>query len=521
MKYRITILKGDCSHGIKWLITFIPTLCLACSNAFAVEPVELPKAEPTSVEIYSPSDSISPIPNAALTENFPVAKLTSDSLPSGYGYSVFSSAPLSSSQEWWLSFDDPVLNKLEALARRNNYNLKSTLKQLEASRQILKQTRAGYWPTLSLNIGYDYTKDSGRESLPYSKPSPSNYYQAGAAMSWEIDIFGRIAQRSKIDKANIEVTRIEYEGLLLSVAAEVATQYSNLVMYEEQIQVALTHLKTQENILAIAEARYKAGLVSKLDVAQANSMVSQTRLLIPGYTAQATTARNALAALCGVSGMDIEDIMGESALPHLKVPIDIGVPADLIRRRPDVAEAEMQIHSLAAKLGVAKKDYLPTLSINATIGTSSREMQYLFGSHSLNFEIAPTLSWTLFDGGSRRAGVAQAKALMESEIESYNMTLTNALKEAENAMENYIAAGREVDLYYDVLESTQEVVDLSLERYRHGLTDFTDVANAQITYLQNNTNYQTSRSNLFNCIVNLYKALGGGFSGLKVETYRY
>lgn len=497
-----------------WLISGA-VMMLCNMPAFPVDPIKLPATENDSVSTAGTTPRLdSPVINTDSLTRTVSLRLSADSLPSGYGFTAFSSKPMSADTDWWSTFNDPVLTRLEALAQKNNYSLRAMLKRLEASRQMLRQTRAGYYPTVSLMAGYDINRDSGRESKPYSDAFTDTYFQLGATVSWEIDIFGRIYEKSKTDRANINATRLEYEGMQLTLEAEVACQYASLLMYKQQLEVAMSHLETQENILAIAEARYKAGLVSKLDVAQASSMVSTTRLLMPKYRSSMMSAVNSLATLCGVKSSDIRNMVENAAMPHLTVPLQVGVPADLIRRRPDVAEAEMQIEAMAAKLGVAKKDYLPSLTLNATLGTSSREAKYLFGKNSFNYEINPTLTWTLFDGFAREAGIAEANAEMEAEIETYNMTLTTAVQEVEDAMQNYVAAGRELTLYGDVLEASQQVVDLSLERYRHGLTDFTDVANAQISYLQNHTNYQSSRANLFSCIVRLYKALGGGFSGL-------
>lgn len=515
-------IEGECLVSSVFFRRVVFGCCLAigltslCDTVHAVSPITLPPAEEREIQ-----DTKKQLTEAELVKldqahliNEECGKLNEKSFPQGYGFTVFSSAPLSSEDEWWKGFQDEVLSRLEILASHNNYNIRAMLKRIEASRQMLRQVQAGYYPTLSIGLGYEASRDSGRETAPYATATPSTFFTARATMSWEIDIFGRVNQKAKGQKANLDVNRLEYEAMHLSLEAEVATNYSTLRMYEQQLSVAMSHLKSQEDILKIAEARYKAGLVSKLDVAQAKNMVSSTRLLIPRYRAQLMTARNALATLCGVNSVDIDNLVGQGDMPHLMTPLQVGVPADLIRRRPDVAEAEAQIDVLAANLGVAKKAYLPSLTLNATIASTAHEAKYMFGDHSLSFSVVPTLSWTIFDGFAREAAIAETKAEMEAQIETYNYTLMTAIREAEDAMQQYVAAGRELTLYADVLENSNEVVTLSLERYRHGLTDFTDVANAQIIYLQNHTNYQTARANLFNCIVALYKSLGGGFSGL-------
>ncbi|MDE6330842.1 MAG: TolC family protein [Muribaculaceae bacterium] len=438
-------------------------------------------------------------------------ELRADSLPASYGFSYFSDSPLPDSEKWWETFNDPNLTRLMSLAAVNNYDIKAMLKRIEAARQVVRQAKSGYYPTIGLSAGYDVSRASGREAKPYDNESAISFFTVGATMSWEVDVFGRVSAKVKADKAAVEASQCEFAGMQLSLAAQVGSYYSALRMYEEELKVARTHLKTQQEILAIAEARYKAGLVSKLDVVQAQNVVSTTELMIPEYESEVATSRVALATLCGVTYQDIAAITDNDTRPQLVPPSGIGIPADLIRRRPDIAQAEKDIEQLAAQLGVAKKEYLPSLTLNATIGTSAHDISDLFGKNSMSFEVAPTLSWTLFDGFARSAAVAEAKAQMEAEIDDYNMTIATAIQEVENAMAKYEASKRQLALYDDVMTNSKELVDLALERYRSGLSSFTDVAGAQVTYLTNQTNYEVSRANCFVSLINLYKALGGGF----------
>lgn len=439
-------------------------------------------------------------------------RLLPDSLPTSYSTMLDSTAPDAGGDTWWQTFGDATLSRLVTLALNNNYSSKAMLKRIEASREILRQTQAGYYPTVGLSAGYDIGRQSGRESDPMTSVPTISFFQLGASVSWEIDVFGRIREKAKGDKATIEATRYEYAGMQLSLAAQVATEYFALRMYERQLQTASGHLEMQEEVLRIVEARYKAGIVSKLDVAQARSMVSSTRLIIPTLESEIVTARNALAVLCAAKSKDISAMTSGDSNPVIVAPASIGVPADLIRRRPDIAEAEMRIEALAAQLGVARKEYLPSLSLNASIGTSSHGVDGLFGKNSMSYEVAPTLSWTLFDGFSRKAAVAEAKAQMEAGIDDYNNALATAVQEVENALSGYEAARKRLDLYDEMLATSKELVSLSLERYRQGLADFSDVADAQITYLSNQTSCESSQAACLESLVTLYKALGGGFS---------
>ncbi len=439
--------------------------------------------------------------------------LSADSLPSAYICDDMQSMPLPDCDAWWQTFDDPSLVALVQTAVANNYDLRAALRRIDASRQMLRSVYAGYYPTLSAFAGYDRSEISGRATQPYDAAGEtSSAFSIGATVSWEIDIFGRVAEKAKGSKATLSATRLEYEGLMISVAAEVAQDYADLRMYQRQLEIARGHLESQAEVLRTVQAQYDAGLVSKLDVAQAKNTMNTTRLLIPSLESGMTTARNALLTLCGVGSDDkLNALLSDSTVFRIVPPPGIGSPADLVRRRPDVAETEKQVEVLASQLGVAKKDWLPVLSLDATIETSSHSVGHLFGSNSLAYSVSPRLSWTIFDGFQREAGIAEARAEMEAEMNTYNSTLLTAVQEVNNALASYHSAVAELQLYDDAIADSREVLRLSLERYRLGLTDFSDVATAQISLLTTETSFETIRANCFNALVNLYKALGGGW----------
>lgn len=412
---------------------------------------------------------------------------------------------------WWQRFGDSALTTLIQTAMHNNYDLKSVLASIEASRQSLRQIYSGYYPTIGLNAGYNIGRESGKDAKPYSSTPTESYFSLGASLSWEIDVFGRIHAKAKSGKATLRATRLEYDALMLSLAAEVAAEYSELVMDQAQLRVAQEQLASQEEVLNIVRARYKAGLVSKLDVAQAENMVSTTRLMLPKLQAGIAVAKNSLMSLCVIDKSALDAITANSTVTPVAPPTLTGVTVEMVRRRPDIAEVESRIDALAANIGVAKKDYLPYLSLSASVGTSAHEIGKLFSSNSMTYSIAPQLTWTLFDGFSRSAGVAEAKAEMESEIDSYKNSVQGAVQEVDNALANYNAAAAELAIYKDVVATSEEMVSLAIDRYKLGLTDFSDVASAQQTYLDNLTSLETSRANSFNSVVTLYKALGGGW----------
>lgn len=198
-------------------------------------------------------------------------------------------------------------------------------------------------------------------------------------------------------------------------------------------------------------------------------------------------------------------------MPSLPVIQATGVPADLLRRRPDIAEAEHTVAAYAAALGVAKKDFLPTLSLSGSVGTTAHSADDLFSGRSITYSIAPTLSWTLFDGMARSAAAESARQQMLSAIDSYNSTVLTAVQEADNAIVTYNNARQYIATIEQVVEQAQKSFDLSIDLYKQGLTAFINVTNAQIGYLQYSNELAAARGQALAAAVNLYEALGGGW----------
>ncbi len=198
-------------------------------------------------------------------------------------------------------------------------------------------------------------------------------------------------------------------------------------------------------------------------------------------------------------------------LPESDYSIAMGKPADLLRRRPDIVEAETEVARCAALLGVARKDFLPTLSLSGSIGTSAHNIKDLFTGDSFNYEIAPTLSWTIFDGLARNYKTAEARLQMESAIDSYNLAVLTAVQEVDTYTNQYAASLKTVDLDREVVDQCKRALDLSIDLYKQGLNPFSDVADAQMSYLANVNDLLTAKAKALTTAVSIYEALGGGY----------
>ena len=329
-------------------------------------------------------------------------------------------------------------------------------------------------------------------------------------MNWEIDVFGRITSQVKSKKALVEVSKADYLGTMVSLTADIASYYVNLRTLQAQYQVAQEHLLSQKRVVEIAEARHEAGLVSKLDVTQAKTVYFSTEATIPNLKSAIRKTVNSIAILLGVYPEELYGRLSEyEKQPDYMCLINSGVPMDLLRRRPDIIAAEKELAVYAAQIGIAKKDFLPTLSLQGSIGVASHEFNDLFKKNSLNYSIAPTLSWTVFDGFSRKYALAEAKTQMEIGISNYNQTVLTAVQEVDNAMVSYKSALETIECQQEVLEQSKESFNLAIEQYKEGLAAFTNVVDAQMSWLEYSNSLVAAKGSALTSLIQLYQALGG------------
>lgn len=419
---------------------------------------------------------------------------------------------LPSDDDWWKEFNDPTLDSLIQMSIDNNFNLAVALDRINIAKQNVRQAQAGYYPQFNLSAGWNKSRSSGNNGNVSTPPSNVSYFNAGVDMNWEIDVFGRVTSLVKAKKANLNVAKVDYLAVMNSLCAQIASSYLELRTLQERLQVANNHLASQKEVLRIAVARYDAGLNSKLDVAQAATLYNSTEASIPEIKYNIYTTLNTIALLTGVYSNELPNSLRvQASLPDYYRLVAVGVPMDLLRRRPDIREAEFNMAAAAAEIGVAKKDFMPTLTLNGSIGVSSHKLNNLFKGRSVNYTIAPTLSWTIFDGFSRSAALASAKENLKMEVNSYNLTVMTAINEVENAMANYNAEIETIKLLEKVVEQSKEQLDLSLDLYKQGLVGFLNVAQAQSSYLQYSDQLAMAHGQVCYALVNLYKALGGGW----------
>ena len=444
---------------------------------------------------------------AAAPDNMPAVNMPDSwALPQSVGSGAYDGC------QWWRMFDDQLLDSLIAVGLQNNYNAMVAARNIKLAENTLKATYANYYPNIGLNAGWTKSRTSGMTGSTPGNAYNESYWTGNVSMSWEIDVFGRIASQSKANKAAVNVSRATYDGVMTSLAANIATDYFQLRVLQAERDVANEHSRSQLAVLNITKARYEASIASKLDVTQAEEVYYSTIASIPTLQSSIDGIINSLAILIGdPSSQLVEQLAVSRPLPDYNHIINAGVPADLLRNRPDIIEAEKQIDVCAANLGVAKKDYLPSLSLSGSIGTVAHNAKDLFKKQSLGYTIAPTLSWTIFDGLTRKYNVSAAKMDMENAIDNYNYTVLAAYEETQSAMSSYFYTLQYIANLQDVVNASRESERLSLDKYKGGLAAFINVADAQISYLENRNALIVAQGKALSALVTLQKALGGSW----------
>ena len=415
--------------------------------------------------------------------------------------------------DWWKRFEDPTLDSLITVALNNNHNLQSIEATLEKSKLLYQQSKSAFYPSLSLDAQYDLSETS----LNYYEETSSDQYRtngylnAGLNATWEIDVFGKNRNTVKSNKKSYLATEASYQDAILNLCAQVATVYFNLRSYQQQLIVANQNITSEKNILDITIARYESGLGSQLDVSQAKSVYYNTLATIPRLNAYITQCINNLAVLLGTYPSDLTNSFNNvSELPSIRHLVNVGIPADVIRNRPDVRQAELNIEAQAASIGATKADFYPKFKITGSFGYLSHDLEKFFNNESMMFQLTPSISWNLFSGMEVRKSVQMAEISLDESIDNYNNVILNAIQEVETEMSNYANALKTIEMGQMVVEQGNKTLELSIDLYKRGLGTFTNVLDAQRTVLSDQNYLVNAWNSALLALVRLYTALGGG-----------
>jgi NodT family efflux transporter outer membrane factor (OMF) lipoprotein len=423
-------------------------------------------------------------------------------------------------EKWWESLEDPVLTELIRQAEIANLDLRIAVARVSEARALRGIAKGDLFPNLVLDGAYSYTRVS--ENSPTGQiiigtggeVEPVEQWQTSAGSFWEIDLFGRIRRRVEASTAQFEATIEDYRDVLVSLYAEVALNYVDARALQQRLDFARQNVVAQRESLELTRDRFDAGLTSALDVAQAEQNLAQTESSIPTLQTGLNAALNRLAVLLGEQPGALHDELMTDGREIPAVPTDIttGVPADILRRRPDVRRAERQLAAQTALIGVAKADLYPTFSISGFVEAVAGSFSGMFEEESVGWGVIPGFRWDLFQGGKIRNNIRAEEARTEQALLAYQQTILLALEEVEDAL---VAYDRELvrrERLRDAVDASQRAVDLVRTQYISGLTNFQNLLDTQRSLFRQEDELAVSDGQVVQNLILLNRALGGGWS---------
>ncbi len=412
---------------------------------------------------------------------------------------------------WWTRLNDPVLSDLMEQARTNNLDVSQAEARLREARAQRGATKADLFPTLAANASASRTRSSEKNGAR----TTSSLFANGLDARWELDIFGRKRRTLEAADATLQASWEDLSDVLVSLFAEVALNYVEVREYQLRLSLTKSNIAARAEACDITRWRYESGLTTQLDVDQARLSFEQARADIPSLQTSLEQSKHRLAVLLGKSPGALKQLLAETGIiPVPPAKIAVGVPADVLRQRPDVRRAERKLAAQTAQIGVAKAARYPDLSLLGSIGLESLKLDDLYTSGAQTAQAAANATWTLFDFGRIRRNIEIQTALQEEALGFYESTVLTALEDVENAM---VAYANEQTRHRSLLEAAragQSAYDLALNQYSSGLVDFQTVLDMQRSLLTVQDQLVSSDGEITSDLIRLYKALGGGWISL-------
>jgi NodT family efflux transporter outer membrane factor (OMF) lipoprotein len=416
---------------------------------------------------------------------------------------------------WWTVFDDPTLVTLEERAIRSNLDLMQAEARIRQARAARGVAAGGLGPTVDAGGAFQRSRSPGLSPNwqdGETRGVVSNSYDAGFDAGWELDIFGGIRRNIEAADADLQAAVEARRAVLVTLTAEVARSYIELRAFQQRIEIARQNLATQQHSARLTRLRFEGGLVSGLDVANAEAQMATTASTIPQLEAAARQSIYALGILLGQAPAALlAELSPASAIPAAPPSVPAGLPADLLRRRPDIRRAEADIHAATARIGVATAELFPKFTLSGAAGMRSIDFSSWLTWSQRFWSFGPSVSWRVFDTGRTRSAVELEEALQEQALIAYRQTVLSALQEVEDAL---IASAKEQErrrALAAAVAANRRAVNLAKILYAEGQTDFLNVLDAQRSLFLTEETLVLSTSAVSTDLVALYKAIGGGW----------
>jgi NodT family efflux transporter outer membrane factor (OMF) lipoprotein len=416
---------------------------------------------------------------------------------------------------WWSTFNDPTLDRLIELFSTQNLTLQTAAVRILEARAQLGLVQGTIYPQLQEMNGDLFT--IGDEETQVTVERYYNVASIGFDVGWEMDFWGKYRRSIESADANLLSSIADYEDILVSLTAETARAYVNIRTLEERIKLAKNNADRQEESLGLVNLQFEAGVVTELDVLQAKTLLSTTRAAIPSFEASLASAKYGLAVLVGVLPEEIDALLEpRQPIPEVTNQVATMLPAELLRRRPDIRRAEMQAAAQSAQIGVARTELYPSFSLLGSIGWSANDigdntLGEIFESNSFSYTFGPTFSWNLFNYGRLKNEVRIQDARYQQTILNYQNTVLNAAKEVEDAMMSLVKSFEEAVHIEASVQSSERSTELSTLQYEEGLVDYQRVLDSIRSLTVRQDELARTKGDIATNAIGLYKAFGGGW----------
>jgi len=426
-------------------------------------------------------------------------------------------------QQWWKAFHDPALDQLIQRAYQQNLSLQITGLRIMEARARLAISIGRQYPQQQEAFG-NATQVGLSKNAPNSSFVDRNFwdYQVGFDAAWELDFWGRFRRDVEASRANLIASMADYDNALVSLTAEVARTYTVIRTSEVLIEITLANVKLQEEGLQIAESRFQNGATTELDVTQARTLLESTRAAVPRLQISLQQAQNALSTLLGQPTGAVRAFPeGQKGIPTAPAEVAVGVPAELLRRRPDIRSAELSAAAQSARIGIAKADLYPSFSLLGEIGFESSSqggalsnhagIHNLFDSGSLFYSFGPGFRWPIFNYGRIENNVRVQDARFQQLLVNYQDTVLRAAQEVEDALIGFLKDQEALVFDQNSVNAAQRSVEIAMTQYREGAVDYQRVIDTERTLLLVESSLAQTRSSVATNLIALYKTLGGGW----------
>ena len=424
-------------------------------------------------------------------------------------------------ERWWTAFRDPTLNHLVEIAYHQNLTLMEAGTRVIEARASLGQAIGEFYPqTQQLQGSADYIQPSRTDasSNPGNLLAPQFWrVNMGAQAAWELDLWGKFRHGVEQADANYLASIATYDDVLVTLLGDVATDYIGIRTLQRQVAIARQNVVKQREALEIARDRFKGGATSELDVFQAENVLGQTEAAIPQLTAQLQQGENALRVLLGMPPEPLHALLsGSRGIPAPPRSVAVGIPADLLRRRPDVRTAELKAEAQSAQVGIAAADLYPAFSLGGVLGTlvsttNGKNLGELFTGPSITFGFGPSFSWPVLNYGQITNTVRVQDAALQTLLIDYQNVVLKAQQEVENGLSGFLQGRQQVAFLHASANAASNALTVAIAEYQLGTRDFTTVLTAEQNLYQAQNNLASAMGNVSTSLTTTYRALGGGW----------